>query len=241
MSWLTHRRCSHSLLPSPAVHCGSCQHSYGTPLIGQQIMSGSSPQERKAPKIKYTRSTDTQYELFAKLKIMSVIWIAKRKKAGRASHFLPEISVFDPVNVCLTHKEALITERNWSSNTRQHFFFFKEKLFGDGSQFFKTSYPWILCATPYFRGFTGHLRCLKVMRDCGVKILVMSQASFLHAGGFGFGDVLIVGLMFQLPTEVLDRFIQALLQGHLSTWDTKKLHNILPHYTWHLRDVRYGQ
>lgn len=128
-------------------------------------MSGSSPQERKAPMIKYSRSTDTQYELFAKLKIMSVIWIAKRKKAGRISHFLPEISVFHPDNVCLTHKEALITEHNWSSNTRQYFFFFfKEKLFGVGSQSFKTtSYPWTLCSTPYFRGFTGHPRCHKVL------------------------------------------------------------------------------
>lgn len=43
------------------------------------------------------------------------------------------------------------------------------------------------------------------------------RSSFLHAGGFGFGDVLVVGLVLQLPAEVLDCFIQAFLQRHLQT------------------------
>lgn len=43
----------------------------------------------------------------------------------------------------------------------------------------------------------------------------MSRSSLLHAGGFGFGDVLVVGLVFQLSAEVLDGFVQALLQRHL--------------------------
>lgn len=45
---------------------------------------------------------------------------------------------------------------------------------------------------------------------------VVSGPSFLHAGSFGFGDVLVVGLVFQLSAEVLDGFVQALLQRHLS-------------------------
>lgn len=43
----------------------------------------------------------------------------------------------------------------------------------------------------------------------------MSGSALLHAGGFGFGDVLIVGLVLQLSTEVLDGFVQAFLQGNL--------------------------
>lgn len=46
---------------------------------------------------------------------------------------------------------------------------------------------------------------------------VVSRTHFLHAGSFGFGDVLIISLVLQLPTEVLDGFVQAFLQGHLST------------------------
>lgn len=42
----------------------------------------------------------------------------------------------------------------------------------------------------------------------------MSGSSFLHAGGFRFGDVLVVGLVLQLPAEVLDGFVQAFLQRH---------------------------
>lgn len=49
---------------------------------------------------------------------------------------------------------------------------------------------------------------------------VVSGSSFLHAGGFRFRDVLIVGLVLKFPTEVLDSFVQAFLQGHLSTRDT---------------------
>lgn len=48
---------------------------------------------------------------------------------------------------------------------------------------------------------------------------VVSGSAFLHAGGFRFGDVLVVGLVLQLPAEVLDGFVQAFLQGHLSTRD----------------------
>lgn len=48
----------------------------------------------------------------------------------------------------------------------------------------------------------------------------MSGSSFLHAGGFRFGDVLVVGLVLELSTEVLDSFVQAFLQGYLSTQDT---------------------
>lgn len=40
---------------------------------------------------------------------------------------------------------------------------------------------------------------------------VVSGSSFLHAGGFRFGDVLVVGLMFQFPAEVVDSFIQTFL------------------------------
>lgn len=58
----------------------------------------------------------------------------------------------------------------------------------------------------------------------GIKSLwrdsVVSGPSFLHARSFGFGDVLVVGLVLQLSAEVLDGFVQALLQGHLS------MHNI---------------
>lgn len=45
----------------------------------------------------------------------------------------------------------------------------------------------------------------------------MPRSSFLHAGGFGFGDVLVVGLVLQFPAEVLDCFIQAFFQWHLQT------------------------
>ena len=48
---------------------------------------------------------------------------------------------------------------------------------------------------------------------------VVSGSAFLHAGGFRFGDVLVVGLMLQFSAEVLDGFVQAFLQGHLSTQD----------------------
>lgn len=48
---------------------------------------------------------------------------------------------------------------------------------------------------------------------------VVSGPSFLHAGGFRFGDVLVVGLVLEFPTEVLDSFVQAFLERHLSTQD----------------------
>lgn len=56
---------------------------------------------------------------------------------------------------------------------------------------------------------------------------VVSGSAFLHAGGFRFGDVLVVGLMLQFSAEVLDGFIQAFLQRHLSEEDTEKI-KILP-------------
>lgn len=43
---------------------------------------------------------------------------------------------------------------------------------------------------------------------------VVSGSSLLHAGGFRFGDVLVVGLVLQFSAEVLDGFIQAFLQGN---------------------------
>lgn len=46
---------------------------------------------------------------------------------------------------------------------------------------------------------------------------VVPGSSFLHAGRFGFGDVLVVGLVLQFPAEVLDGFIQAFFQWHLQT------------------------
>lgn len=49
----------------------------------------------------------------------------------------------------------------------------------------------------------------------------MPRSSFLHAGGLGFGDVLVVGLVLQFPAEVLDCFIQAFFQWHLQTHKTK--------------------
>lgn len=51
----------------------------------------------------------------------------------------------------------------------------------------------------------------------GHQTSVVSGSSFLHAGSFRFGDILVVGLVFQFPTEILDGFVQAFLQGHLST------------------------
>lgn len=51
----------------------------------------------------------------------------------------------------------------------------------------------------------------------GTLTSVVSGSHFLHAGGFGFGDVLVVGLVLQLSTEVLDGYIQSFLQGHLPT------------------------
>lgn len=50
----------------------------------------------------------------------------------------------------------------------------------------------------------------------------MSGSSFLHAGSFRFGDVLVVGLVLQFPAEVLDGFVQALLQRHLPTQHTSR-------------------
>lgn len=41
---------------------------------------------------------------------------------------------------------------------------------------------------------------------------VVSGSSFLHASGFRFGDVLVVGLVLQFSAEVLDSFVQAFLQ-----------------------------
>lgn len=43
----------------------------------------------------------------------------------------------------------------------------------------------------------------------------MSRSSFLHAGSFRFGDVLVVGLMLQFSAEVLDSFVQAFFQWNL--------------------------
>lgn len=66
----------------------------------------------------------------------------------------------------------------------------------------------------------GHLRALScVRRVCaeGPGTSVVPRSSFLHAGGFGFGDVLVVGLVLQFPAEVLDCFIQAFFQRHLQT------------------------
>ena len=58
-----------------------------------------------------------------------------------------------------------------------------------------------------------HRRALHVGRGTSV----MSGASFLHPRRLGLGDVLVVGLVLQLPAEVLDGFIQSLLQRYLAT------------------------
>lgn len=50
---------------------------------------------------------------------------------------------------------------------------------------------------------------------------VVPRSSFLHAGGLGLGDVLVVGLVLQFPAEVLDCFIQAFFQRHLQDTQTK--------------------
>lgn len=52
-------------------------------------------------------------------------------------------------------------------------------------------------------------------RACRVCASVVPWPPFLHAGGLGFGDVLVVGLVLQLPAEVLDGFVQAFFQRHL--------------------------
>ena len=44
----------------------------------------------------------------------------------------------------------------------------------------------------------------------------MSGASLLHPRRLGLGDVLVVGLVLQLSAEVLDGFIQSLLQRYLA-------------------------
>ena len=41
--------------------------------------------------------------------------------------------------------------------------------------------------------------------------VVLSWSSFLLAGCLGLGDVLVIGLVLQLPAEVLDGLVQALL------------------------------
>lgn len=45
----------------------------------------------------------------------------------------------------------------------------------------------------------------------------MPWSAFLHAGGFGFGDVLVVGLVLQFPAKILDGFIQPFFQWYLQT------------------------
>lgn len=45
----------------------------------------------------------------------------------------------------------------------------------------------------------------------GSQTSVVPGSAFLHAGSFGFGDVLVVGLVLQFSAEVLDSFVQALL------------------------------
>lgn len=45
----------------------------------------------------------------------------------------------------------------------------------------------------------------------------MPWSAFLHAGGFGFWDVLVVGLVLQFPAEILDGFIQPFFQWYLQT------------------------
>ena len=57
-----------------------------------------------------------------------------------------------------------------------------------------------------------HQRSLHV----GSRTSVMSGASLLHPRRLGLGDVLVVGLVLQLSAEVLDGFIQSLLQRYLA-------------------------
>lgn len=45
----------------------------------------------------------------------------------------------------------------------------------------------------------------------------MPWSALLHAGRFGFGDVLVVGLVLQFPAKILDGFIQPFFQWYLQT------------------------
>lgn len=88
----------------------------------------------------------------------------------------------------------------------------------------KTTSPTELCSTLHLQsGALGSSSAAS--RNVRVSVLeksprrhsVVSGPSFLHAGSFGLGDVLVVGLVLQLSAEVLDGFVQAFLQRHLST------------------------
>ena len=50
-------------------------------------------------------------------------------------------------------------------------------------------------------------------------VSVVSGSAFLHAGSLWLGDVLVVGLVFQLSVKVLDRFVQTLFQRYLRHTD----------------------
>lgn len=59
----------------------------------------------------------------------------------------------------------------------------------------------------------------------------VSWSALLHASSLRFGDVLVVGLVFQLSAEVLDGFVQTFLQRHLSKHksQSEKSHVTRPH------------
>lgn len=75
------------------------------------------------------------------------------------------------------------------------------------------------CSSRVLRGVLSVRLCSRTVCD---RDSVVSGSSFLHAGSFRFGDVLVVGLVFQFPAEVLDGFVQALLQRHLPTQRTSQ-------------------
>lgn len=123
-----------------------------------------------------------------------------------------------------------IPNSSCSSTTRQHYCLEKKK-----SLFFKktkelkrktnkNTSPTELCSTLHLQsGALGSSSAasrnvrISVLEKSPRRHSVVSGPSFLHAGSFGFGDVLVVGLVLQLSAEVLDGFVQALLQRHLLT------------------------
>lgn len=130
-----------------------------------------------------------------------------------------------------------IPNSSCSSTTRQHYFFLlqetvwrkKKCLFFKKTKELKrktnkNTSPTELCSTLHLQsGALGSSSAasrnvrISVLEKSPRRHSVVSGPSFLHASSFGFGDVLVVGLVLQLSAEVLDGFVQALLQRHLLT------------------------
>lgn len=134
-----------------------------------------------------------------------------------------------PSNTQAPVRKPLTPQCSCSSNARQHYLFLKRLLRESCLCFSKKRHHVTECSTQQYisescssRVLWGVLTSFCVFgRVCGGKkpTSVVSGSSFLHAGGFRFGDVLVVGLVLEFPTEVLDSFVQAFLQGYLSTQD----------------------